>query len=196
MIIQRNTFITKPGCLDDAVELAKAEINRENINARVMYPLFGPFDQGAVDFLFHDLAELDMFWKAYLSSEAAAKFLAQWSELITIGGKQEVWQVVAPENPGGIGTMINRRQFNVIPGKVEDVVKLILSVMPADQPYILTTSTFGPTDVVEMDLGFMDMAAYDRSWAEFSQSEAAQPFFNEWPGNIMPGGSNELWQVM
>ena len=93
MYINRRTFKVKPGAMEEAVKLAKYEIERSESNGIVYTAEFGPFDVMVVDFQFESLAEYQKGWSEWATTPEAVKFLEKWHTLVESGGTNELWLV-------------------------------------------------------------------------------------------------------
>jgi len=94
MLINRRTFTTKRGKLEEAVALlieAQALIPDQPV--RITTAEFGPFDTLVMDFDFATLADYERFWTGFFERPEFAETLARWYELIEPGGSNELWRV-------------------------------------------------------------------------------------------------------
>jgi hypothetical protein len=195
MIIQRNTSLIIPGCLDDAVAAVKAEIERVHANARVLTAVFGPFDQMVFEIRFENIAEHEKFWEDWFALPTTAQFYEQWPRLYRSGGTNEIWEIQQPVAGFGTGKIVNRRTFLVKIGKMQELIELLKTTREGTYPFEIETTIFGPSDTIALDFNFENIAAHDKTWADWAASEQAGPYFEKWFQLIEPGGTNEIWEV-
>ena len=97
MIINRRTFVAKPGRTDDAKVLAQEAVRAKPAGmtrpVRWYEIAFGPWDHLALETEFETLAECERLmdeWLANLSPE----FWKKWQEVMATGGSNELWTLV------------------------------------------------------------------------------------------------------
>jgi hypothetical protein len=83
----------KPGALDKAIELIKAEEKRVGRQGTICTAYFGPFDKIILDVEFESAAECEKFWDEWFADPEAIKWLEQWQTLVEAGGSNELWLV-------------------------------------------------------------------------------------------------------
>ena len=93
MIVGRLTFNIKPGRMDEALALFKAEVERYPGPGatRVYGPSTSPFDVLAIENEFESYAQLEAFFAERSADPGTADFYKQWGELRAGGGTSEVW---------------------------------------------------------------------------------------------------------
>jgi hypothetical protein len=93
MIVNRRTFVAKRGCLQEAAELLKHEVDKLGIGAsgRIYVPEIAPFDAIATEIEFESWEAYHKFWTEWSPGEA---FWTQWYALTENGGTNEVWRLV------------------------------------------------------------------------------------------------------
>ncbi len=192
MFIQRVTSIVRPGCMDDAVAMVKAEIEYGQADARVLTAVFGPFDRMIFEVRFPALADFEPFWAKWSELPTTPKFQQDWPMVSVPGGSTELWEV---REPGAhTGKIVNRRTFMAKSWQMDAAVQLLQSIHHLADFEILTPS-FGPNDIFNMDLEFADLQEYQAAWEKFSTSSEAGPFYEKWFQVVDPGGANEIWEV-
>ena len=95
MLVNRRTFIVKPGHLEEAIELLKAEVTRvwPSMPVRYYREHIAPSDTGAFEAEFESLAAYE---KAMAEGwpRVSAEYLEKWNQLAEAGGTNEFWELV------------------------------------------------------------------------------------------------------
>ena len=96
MIVMRVTMNIKPGRMEEAAALLKAEIDRSRPSSvhRVYVPNVAPFDVLAVEGEWESVAESEKWFAEYGASPGWADFQKQFVELRASGGTNEYWELV------------------------------------------------------------------------------------------------------
>jgi hypothetical protein len=96
MIVVRNTFNVKLGCMDKVIQLNKSEVATWDNPPiwRFYTPNDGKNDKFAEEFEFENLAESEKFWTAWLAKPETSEFIKKWNELVETGERNEVWDMV------------------------------------------------------------------------------------------------------
>jgi hypothetical protein len=95
MVVNRRTFNIKPGGMEDALALVKAE-NAEGGEfraVRVYTPNIAPFDVLAIEFEVESVAQADRMWDEWFTSDRAADFMPKWVDVTAGGGTNEYWNL-------------------------------------------------------------------------------------------------------
>jgi hypothetical protein len=98
MIVDRRTFLVKPGHEAEVVDLIKGAIegNTPFTNSyRIYMPDIGPYGVVAVEWEYKDLQEMRAAWAAWEASPDIAQFWEQWHMLTERGGGGEIWKLAA-----------------------------------------------------------------------------------------------------
>ncbi len=90
MYVNRYAFKIKIGCMDTAVQTAKAEIARMGLPGTVMTVDFGRQDTLIVDLSFDTLAALEAFFEKWGQEPQTADFWKVWNTVIEPGTTNEV----------------------------------------------------------------------------------------------------------
>jgi hypothetical protein len=95
MIVNRRTYIARPGHADKLAEVFK--------KGKVFFPFHRPnrlyvselttFGQVAVEVEFKDLAEYERFWKEAME-KATESWWKEFFDVVTTGGTNEIWRLV------------------------------------------------------------------------------------------------------
>jgi hypothetical protein len=93
MIINRRIFKIKIGCMDQAIELIKAEIAATRVKGTVYTSDLGPSDLLNMDIEFEGLGKYDEFWTGWGQSARAEDFFKVWNHLVENHIANEIWQV-------------------------------------------------------------------------------------------------------
>jgi hypothetical protein len=96
MVVQRATYNIKPGRMEDALALAKAEIDKGGMESRAVRlysPNVAPLDVLAVEWEWDSLAQREQEWAKWLATDAAAAFAPKWADVIAGGGTEEIWNL-------------------------------------------------------------------------------------------------------
>jgi hypothetical protein len=88
-IVNRRTFIAKPGHLDEVVKMLKGD--EGNLVQRVYRSHYGTFNVAVLEVEFNSVAEMEDLWTGWFQSDAAQKFHQRWNEITEPGGTNEVW---------------------------------------------------------------------------------------------------------
>jgi hypothetical protein len=85
MIVQRITYTLKPGCMQEAVAMVTAEIEKEPPPhaVRVYSPGTGSWDEITLEFEFESVAQSDEHWEQWLAKPGTTEYLAKFNELMT-----------------------------------------------------------------------------------------------------------------
>jgi len=90
MIVQRMTFVAKPGRLGEMIELFRAERERTHTSGRISTFLYGSRDVLENELTFDNEQERQSFWDEWSSQPEAAKFLKKLQGLRESGGTNEL----------------------------------------------------------------------------------------------------------
>ena len=98
MIVDRRTFLVKPGHEVEVVDLIKAGI--EGITSytgayRIYMPDIGPYGMVVVEWEHEDLQEMRAAYAAWEASPDIEQFWEQWHRLTERGGGEEIWKLAA-----------------------------------------------------------------------------------------------------
>ena len=95
MLVNRRTFIIKPGHLEKAIALGKAEITRvwPSMPVRYYRGHIAPFDTFALE---AEWESLSVYEKAMAEGfpRVSAEFWDKWNQLTEAGGTNEFWELV------------------------------------------------------------------------------------------------------
>jgi hypothetical protein len=197
VFLDRNVFQIKKGCYDAAVALTKEEIAlaaKDGFSARLLMPVFGTFDQMVMEYEYEDKAKNDAFWAKWVE-ERGAIFTAKFDPLNTGVGSNEVWNVVDPVPHDPKCRLVNRREFQVVPGGMPAVADLIIAGRE-ENPINVYFSDKGMMNRVAMELEFENFTAYDAAWEAVGEKYFTPEFWAKWNSLTLPGGVNEIWQVL
>jgi hypothetical protein len=201
MIIERHIWEIKHGGLDEAIALIKAEIaasvsSDPAFKARVMTAVFGPFNQLIMEVTFDSLSELEAFWEGWVATRGAAFAASKFDSLTTSSQSTEVWRVEDPSEGVRSGKYINRRTFITHPGRMEDVIQILVSGRGDPKTYNVLSSVWAPGQRVVMTLEFDTFDEYFKGWEEWGRTGATPEFWQLWYQVTAPGGSNEVWEIV
>ena len=85
-------YIPKRGCVNEAIELAKAEKARTDAtNVRVSSCWYGHRGAIAIESEHENLEEMQKFWDDWTEQPEAAEFSKKWVELLESGDTNEIW---------------------------------------------------------------------------------------------------------
>jgi hypothetical protein len=96
MVVNRRTFNIKPGRMQDALALVRAEIDNRPMGFRAVRayaPNIAPFDVLAFEFEWDSVAQAEQEWDKWNASDAAAEFLPKWADVVAGGGTNEFWNL-------------------------------------------------------------------------------------------------------
>ena len=95
MIVNRFTRIVKNGCMQQAIELVQAEIERVGTPdaTRVCTAYAGPSSVLIIDFDFDSIAEMDQYWSAWRADPESTVFGDAFNKLTEAGGGSEIWRL-------------------------------------------------------------------------------------------------------
>jgi hypothetical protein len=93
MIVEREVFKAKPGCMSDLVALARTGGDLASPpHAWRLYSIkFGANDSLALEWEFESEAQRDAFWAEWLASPKRPGFMERFIELTVAGGMTEIW---------------------------------------------------------------------------------------------------------
>ena len=95
MLVNRRTFVTKPGCMEKVVALLVAERERPDVLPYRIYASdIGPFDTVAIELEFETLEEYVKSWAKWGEGPESAAFMEKWYDLTESGGNNEIWTLV------------------------------------------------------------------------------------------------------
>ena len=95
MVVNRFTRIVKNDCMQQAIEVVKAEIQRAGTPhaTRVCTAYAGPNNVLIIEFEFEDIAELDQYWTTWFADPASTAFNEALNKLTKAGGANEIWNL-------------------------------------------------------------------------------------------------------
>src|SRR5258707_547222 len=92
MFIDRGTAAIKPGCMEEAIRLWKADIiERAHMPMRLYTAWWGPFDVMVGDTVAESQEAVEKLWADLLARPEHPKFSEQFSRLTAGGGRAELW---------------------------------------------------------------------------------------------------------
>jgi hypothetical protein len=97
MIVNRRTFIVKPGKMDQLLALVNAAKEQFGTSAqawRTYAPEIGPFDVVTIEWEYESLEEYERDWAEWGATPGSAAFMEKWNELTESGGSNEIWRLV------------------------------------------------------------------------------------------------------
>jgi hypothetical protein len=97
MIVNRRTFIVKPGQMDQLLALVNAAKEQFPGLAqawRTYAPEIGPFDVVAIEWEYESLEEYERDWAEWGATPESAAFMEKWYQLTESGGSNEIWRLV------------------------------------------------------------------------------------------------------
>ena len=96
MIVERMTFVAKPGRMDEMVELLKEAWGfwDQPPTYRIYRPITGPGGVLHQDIEFEDFAAREEFWADGTSKPGWPELIKKWRELIDTGGTTEFLRLV------------------------------------------------------------------------------------------------------
>ena len=197
MFLERRAFVIKPGCMEAAIGLCKADIENKGVHMRLYTAAYGPFSTLLADTAAESQAGIEMFWADWFANADAPKFLAQWSALEETGGKRELWQEQLG-TPDVATKFIERRTFTVKSGRLDDAIRLIKAEVerpPQTTGAYVFTAVYGSFDTLVMDMRADDPGAIEKSWAAWEATPDATAFLEKWSPLILTG-KRELWMQM
>ena len=198
MIIDRFVFQIKKGCYDAAVAVVKEEIaiaeKSSGSTHRLFTPFFGTFDQLVMESEFEDMARREAFWAKW-ATERVAVFGPKFDPLNTGVGSTEVWNVVDPAPHDPKCRLVNRRDFQVVPGGLDGVAGLLISTR-GDAPTNIYVSNLGLMNRVAVEVEFENLSDYEAAWTAWLEEHTTPEFWAKWDSLTLPGGENLVWQLL
>jgi hypothetical protein len=104
MLVNRRTFISKPGRLDEAVALLQEarqvaqSVGFADTQIRIYATELGPFDTVILETEHEHFAAYERDWDAIFSNPTVAdqlkEWFTRWSQVAAPGGSNEIWRVV------------------------------------------------------------------------------------------------------
>ncbi len=94
MLVNRRTFLVKPGCMEKLASLLIGERTSESPPSRIYTPDIGPFDVLVFELEFESLGAYEKFWSDWAAKPETEAFMEKWYALIKPGGKNEIWTLV------------------------------------------------------------------------------------------------------
>ena len=97
MLVNRRTFMVKPGKMDEVKKLV-VDYARERGNLssgsgqRILTGLVGPFDVLVLEVDHENLAAYERFWAEVFDHPSAEAFFQKWNMCIESGGTNEIWE--------------------------------------------------------------------------------------------------------
>jgi hypothetical protein len=89
--IERRTMTVRHGHMDEALQLAKAEVERiHNTNAHLFTAVYGTLEICLFDVRENDAQAIDKFWTDWGSTPEAAVFHKKWDQHV-VTDKRELW---------------------------------------------------------------------------------------------------------
>lgn len=95
----------------------------------------------------------------------------------------------------------NRRTFLIKPGQMEEIIQTLKDVMAqvnlqhAPTGIRVLTAIYGPFDVLVLESDHPNVAAYEASTNELFSNPLMGKFMETWFTVVVPGGTNEIWEV-
>jgi hypothetical protein len=95
MLVNRLTRIVKNGCMQKAIDLVQAEIERAGAPdaTRICTAYAGPTGVMIIEHEFSDIGELDQYWKTWFADPESAAFREAFGKLTKPGGANEIWNL-------------------------------------------------------------------------------------------------------
>ena len=96
MFAYRTTWIVKPGCMQKALDLLKAEAERQTadwVAVRAYTPNISP-NALVFEIVWEHKEANDEFWPTYWQSPEGQAFSAQWDEVVEKTTGTELWNMV------------------------------------------------------------------------------------------------------
>ena len=96
MIVNRQVYKIKPGCMDEAVAMLVALREQGPRTSCVYRSQFGPFATVVFEMEFENLAEYEKDWAEWFASPEGAALEEKWVPLMAEGGPgtNEIWTLV------------------------------------------------------------------------------------------------------
>ena len=93
MIVNRRTFFVKKGKMDELVALLvdTRRKMKQPSNARISYPVFGPFDVVVLETEHKDMQDYENASADMGKEVDMAAFMTKFDELTVPGGSSEIW---------------------------------------------------------------------------------------------------------
>ena len=84
MIVERLTVLVKRGCMDQVVEMIKAERAKygNQDRWRLYYSQWGPGDLFVQDFEFENMEECEKFWAEWFARPETSEFFKKWKYVL------------------------------------------------------------------------------------------------------------------
>lgn len=95
--------------------------------------------------------------------------------------------------------LVHRQTFIVKPGKWEEAIKVLKT--GADHldnrpPFRVYGSYIGNNDTIVLELEFENMTEYERFWNAWFAAPESAAVGEKWNQLHLPGGTNEVWQLL
>ena len=198
MIVERRTFIAKPGCTDDMVSHIRSLFDGHAYpgTARLYRSKVGMFNRVAVELEGESLAAYDEVFSQWASVAFTPENHKQWIALEDSGAKNEFWSIANRWNiqaTASTGTvLVNRRTWIARPGKAGDAIDFISSWF-VDYTWPGAVRVYrnhlAPFDHVALEVECESVAAYEEHWGRWTASH------EEGVTLVESGGANDLWTV-
>ncbi len=91
--------------------------------------------------------------------------------------------------------IMNRRTFHIQQGEMPNALALLNEIGPKINfpgPCRVYHALTGEFDRIIIEYEFVDLAAYEAFWQDWSETHAAE-FMPRWHAISLPGGSNQLF---
>ena len=94
--------------------------------------------------------------------------------------------------------IVNRRTFNVRPGRMEEAVELAAKELERGGNFgavRIYTISIGRFDQMAIEWEFQNLAEYEKGWAEWIARPTSADFLDKLNELIKSGGTNEIWNL-
>jgi hypothetical protein len=193
LYLERRTVAIKPGCMDDAIRLCKAEIERTGNPSRLYTAVYGPFDVLLFDTTAESQAAIEKMWADWLARAETPQVLEQWHRLIAGGGMNELWMEQLG-TPDVRAKYVERRTYTVLHGHIDEVLRLLKA--EAERVHVtmayVYTAVYGNSDIYLVDVHATDTQAVEKFWNDWVATPGVAAFYEQWSPHVVTG-KRELW---
>ena len=198
MIVERRTFIAKPGRTDDMVNHIRSLFDGHAYpeTVRLYRSKVGMFNQVAVELEGESLAACDETFTQWASVAFTPEVRKQWMTLEESGARNEFWSIAKSWNIEATANaekiLVNRRVWVARPGMAGDAIDFISSWFDeytwpgAVRVY---RNHIAPFDHVALEVECESLAAYEEHWGRWTATH------KEGAKLVESGGTNEIWTV-
>ena len=92
MIVNRRTFVIKPGCMQEAINLFTTLRGTDTF--RIYVPEVSRFDILSIEIECKDLAEYEKMWDEWFSKPESKQFNEKLYTVLANGSTNEIWELV------------------------------------------------------------------------------------------------------